>query len=562
VGIVDVPGHEDFVRTMVAGASGIDLLLLVVDAQEGIRPQTLEHLAIAEQLGVPAGIPVLTKADLPDAEWLELVRQDLQDRLARSSIAFEPVAVVSALTGQGIPELLERLRARAVAAGGPPRRDDLFRMPIDRAFSLAGAGTVVTGTVWSGTVRPGDLVVAEPGSASGRVRSVESFGKPAPAAVPGARTAIGVAGVERAAVGRGQVLVTQGAPWRATEIVDVVLALLPDAPRSVASRTRLRFHHGTAEVMGRAYPRGEIMPGTSGLARIVLEAPMVLRGADRFVVRSYSPVQTIGGGWVADPCPPRQSSWPAGLASPDPVLRLESLVARRPGGVSTRFVPVLTGWTPSEAETAVEADDALVVVSERIGLRTWLTEAQALLMERVQRAHRDDPSMPGLSQETLRGALGAMSWLADAALEGLVGDGHLTRSAGVVAVPGFAPRSAGGAGEVAAVVEAVTRAGLEPPTVRELGERLAVPDLDGAIRIAVSQGQLELLERDRYISREALDRFTAVVREVGAGHGDLSPAALRDRLGLSRKFLIPLLEWADRAGVTRRDATGQRTLVA
>ena len=183
-------------------------------------------------------------------------------------------------------------------------------------------------------------------------------------------------------------------------------------------------------------------------------------------------------------------------------------------------------------------------------------------MERVRRAHRDDPSMPGLSQETLRGALGAMSWLADMALEGLVGDGHLARSAGVVAVPGFAPRSAGGAGEVAAVVEAVTRAGLEPPTVRELGERLAVPDLDGAIRIAVSQGQLELLERDRYISREALDRFTAVVREVGAGHGDLSPAALRGRLGLSRKFLIPLLEWADRAGVTRRDATGQRTLVA
>ncbi|MDH5315939.1 MAG: selenocysteine-specific translation elongation factor, partial [Gemmatimonadota bacterium] len=416
VGIVDVPGHEDFVRTMVAGASGIDLVMLVVDAQEGIRPQTLEHLAIAEQLGVPAGIPVLTKADLPDPDWLELVRQDLADRLAESPIAFEPVAVVSALTGQGIPELRERLRARAAAGTDARHRADLFRMPVDRAFSLAGAGTVVTGTVWSGTLRPGDMVRIEPGGIPGRVRSVESFGSPAPAALPGCRAAIGLAGPERSAVSRGQVLVGQHAPWRVTETVDVVLSVLPDAPRAITTRTRLRFHHGTAEVMGRAYPRSEIAPGAWGLARIVLERPLVFRGADRFVVRSYSPLRTIGGGWVADPCPPRQSRWPGGLASPDPAARLESLVARRTGGAPLEAVPVLTGWTPAEAEAAVRSLGPLVVVGDRVGLRRWLDEAAAVLVDRVRRAHQDDPSLPGLSQETLRGALGAMSWIADVAL--------------------------------------------------------------------------------------------------------------------------------------------------
>jgi selenocysteine-specific elongation factor len=562
IGIVDVPGHEDFIRTMVAGASGIDLVLLVVDAQEGVRPQTLEHLAIAEQLGVTAGIPVLTKADLPDPEWLELVRQDLEDRLARSSIVFEPVAVVSALTGLGIPELLGRLRARAGEAAGELPPDDLFRMPVDRAFSLAGAGTVATGTVWSGVVSPGDLIRVEPGGLPGRVRSVESFGSSAAAALPGSRAAIGLAGLERTAVARGQVLVAQHAPWRVTETVDVVLSLLPEAPRAVTTRTRLRFHHGTAEVMARAYPRTEIGPGASGLARIVLEAPLVFRGGDRFVVRRYSPVQTIGGGWVADPFPPRQSIWPEGLSSVDPAVRLESLVARRTGGVPVMSVPVLAGLTPTEADGLVGSSETLIAVGDRIGLRRWLTEAETVLVERVRRTHQDAPSLPGLSQETLRRALGPMSWIADAALERLVASRALTRAGGVVAIPGFTPRSVGGAGEVAEVVEAVTQAGLEPPTLQELAERLRVPDLDGAIRIAVSQGLLEPVERDRYVSRSALDHFAAVVREVGEGGAEISPASLRDRLGLSRKFIIPLLEWADRVGLTRRVPTGQRTLVS
>ncbi|HSR15350.1 MAG TPA: selenocysteine-specific translation elongation factor, partial [Gemmatimonadales bacterium] len=343
IGIVDVPGHEDFVRTMVAGATGIDLVLLVVDAQEGIMPQTLEHLAIAEQLGIPCGIPVLTKVDLAEPGWLDLVREDLAARLASSPVAFEPVATVSALTGEGIETLRDRLRARAGSWTGAARRDDLLRLPVDRVFSLAGAGTVVTGTVWSGSVKVGDLVRVEPGGVSGRVRSLESFGHPVALAGPGSRAAIGLAGPERSAVTRGQVLVAAGDAWEATEIVDVELALLPDAPKPVTSRTRLRFHHGTAEVMARALPREEIRPGESGLVRLVLDQPVVARGGDRFVIRSYSPVRTIGGGWVVDPAPPRRAPWPEPLLSRVPARRLAGLVERRREGIPVAAIPAALG---------------------------------------------------------------------------------------------------------------------------------------------------------------------------------------------------------------------------
>ncbi|HEV8149694.1 MAG TPA: selenocysteine-specific translation elongation factor, partial [Gemmatimonadales bacterium] len=228
-GVVDVPGHEDFVRTMVAGASGIDLVLLVVDAAQGPQPQTWEHLAIVEQLGVPKGIPVITKADLADPEWLELVVAEVMERLAVSPVEFEQPAIVSAVTGQGIPELAARLRALR-ASHRRERPEDGFRMPVDRAFSIAGVGTVVTGTPWSGTLRPGDPVTLLPAGITGRVRSLEAYGSPVGEARPGARTAVGIAGIERAALHRGETLVDRRLAWRATSALDALLELLPSAP--------------------------------------------------------------------------------------------------------------------------------------------------------------------------------------------------------------------------------------------------------------------------------------------------------------------------------------------
>ncbi|MFL5403294.1 MAG: selenocysteine-specific translation elongation factor, partial [Gemmatimonadales bacterium] len=304
-GVVDVPGHEDFVRTMVAGASGIDLALLVIAADEGIMPQTEEHLAILEQLAVPAGIPVITKADLVDPEWLELVSLEISERVGRSAVAFEAPVPVSAKTGAGIATLREHLAARAsTIAARPP--GDAFRMPVDRVFSLPGVGTVVTGTAWSGRLVVGDPVHFLPTGLQGRVRSIESYGRTVERSEPGARTAVGVSAVDRASLERGAVLVTDELPWTATTAIDVEILLQPEAPRPLTSRTRVRLLIGTAEVMARVLPRSPIPPGGIGVARLSLESPLVVRAQDRFVIRSYSPVTTIGGGRVLDPLPPRR----------------------------------------------------------------------------------------------------------------------------------------------------------------------------------------------------------------------------------------------------------------
>ena len=346
-GVVDVPGHEDFVRTMVAGASGIDLVLLVIAADEGIMPQTEEHLAILEQLGVPAGIPVITKADLADSEWLELVTSEVAERLAASPIDFEPPLAVSARNGGGIEALRERLVARASLL--PPRLSgDGFRMPIDRSFSLSGVGTVVTGTAWSGRLGVGDPVIVLPAGLRARVRSLESYGHAVERSDPRARTAVGLAGVERRAVSRGDVLVTDELPWVAASALDVQITLLPGCraaleaanPGSPASGDRGGNGPGAAASPDRA--------GGTGMARLSLEKPLVARAEDRFVLRSYSPVTTIGGGRVLDPFPPgRRSAWPEGLASLDPAERFRAALVRRREGIQAARAPAAAWPSPS-----------------------------------------------------------------------------------------------------------------------------------------------------------------------------------------------------------------------
>src|SRR5947208_3476408 len=300
--VVDVPGHEGFVRNMLAGATGIDVALLVIAADEGIMPQTEEHLAIVELLGVRRGIPVITDQDLVEPEWLDLVRSELSERLKASRVRWDESIATSVVTGEGLPELRDALRRVAGDLVERPA-DDLFRPPIDRVFAVAGAGTVVTGSTWSGSVAVGDAVRLLPLGREARVRSIEIHGEAAGRAAPGRRTALALVGVDKSELARGHVAVT-GSGWQATKLIDVAAELLPTARRAVASRTRLRVHLGTAEVLARAVQTPAIAPGEHGLARLMLETPVVARGGDRFVLRSFSPVTTIGGGVVLGPFPP------------------------------------------------------------------------------------------------------------------------------------------------------------------------------------------------------------------------------------------------------------------
>jgi selenocysteine-specific elongation factor len=547
-GLVDVPGHEDLVRTMVAGASGIDLALLVIAADDGIMPQTLEHLLVLEQLGVPAAIPVITKIDLVEPEWLDLVAADVAERLGNSPVPFGLPVRVSAVTGAG----MEELRARIVAhAGSLGRRSagDLFRLPIDRAFSIAGVGTVVTGTAWSGSVAVGDQVSVLPARREARVRSIEHHGRAVERSAPGARVALGLVGLERADVRRGDVVVEAAAPWAASEVVDVELDLHQDARHALKAGTRVRLHLGTAEVLGRVQAAEPVRPGERAVVRLMLERPLVARGGDRFVLRSYSPVLVIGGGRILDPAPPRRPGPTPALAAPESE-RLALLLERRRGGCAITELPVLLGLPAAEAVQLLARRNGTRRLGERAVLLGALSSAAEAALARLRRHHSEHPAERGLSLETLRNSLGLPAWLAEAAVDSLVHDGRLELAAGVAWEAGFAPRVAGGSELVRRLAGRVADAGLAPPSVAELAAELG-SEVAAALRIAAAEGLVEAVERDRYYAADSLRRFEAALREAGAA-GDITPALLRDRLGISRKYLIPLLEWADRQGITRR----------
>ncbi len=563
--VVDVPGHEGFVRNMLAGATGIDVALLVIAADEGVMPQTEEHLAIVELLGVRCGIPVITKRDLVEDEWLDLVRAEVSQRLARSRVRWEPPVATSAVTGQGLDELRAAL---AHVAGGLLVRptDDLFRLPIDRVFTLAGAGTVVTGTLWSGAVAVGDSVRLLPLDREARVRSIQVHGQEADRAVPGRRTALALVGVDKADLARGHVAVT-GLAWQATTLLDAAVELLPTARRPIGSRTRLRVHLGTAEVLARVVQLRSLAPGERGVARLVLERPLVARGGDRFVLRSFSPVTTIGGGTVLDPYPPRRRRLRQRslAATQTPV---ECLVAWAEeaglGGVRAGELPVRLGVLPGEVSALIaQAGKGLLVSGGTVVTRGAVAAEVARLGERVERHHREHPLDPGLSLQALRAAVSEPSTPA-AVVDQILDLGGRKQAwevvGSVVRRPGWRPALDAGASDLGSrLARRLTEGRWQVPTVVELEREFVGAPVRALLAHLAREGGVEQVDQERYAAKAALEEFRgaleAALRELGAA----TPAQLRDRFGLTRKYLIPLLEWADRRGITRRDGDA-RTL--
>ena len=555
-GVVDVPGHEDFVRTMVAGASGMDLVLLVIAADEGIKPQTREHLAIVEQLGIPRGIPVLTKADLVEPEWLDLLSLEIKEWLSASLVRFNPPVPVSAIQGTGLDRLKREILQIATEVSARPL-DDLFRLPVDRSFSVAGIGTVLTGTAWSGSIAVGEIVRIMPGGTEARVRSIEVHGKPAERSTPGMRVALGLVGVDRDQLRRGDVVVAQGSPWQPTGALDVELHLLPDAARALTTRSRVRIHLGTAEVLARVYPRERIEPGRSGLARLALESPTIARSGDRFVLRSYSPVLTIGGGTVLDPIPPRRGNWSPDLVHPEPEQRLRAVLDRRPLGVSARELPLLATATPAAVLSQLEGWSDYQKVQGYFIRESAMADAASRATDALAQFHSAHPVERGLPLGELRQLLRSPGWLTDAVLDHLASTGRILLEDGIARAPGFKPRVNGGEAQVERLVARLELAQLAPPSNEELARELGLPEVGNALRLAAQTGLVEAVERDRYFARTALERFTAELRELGRA-GSITPAQVRDRLGLTRKYVIPLLEWADRKGITVRIGEGRR----
>jgi selenocysteine-specific elongation factor len=556
-GVVDVPGHEAFVRTMLAGATGVDVALLVVAADEGVMPQTREHLAILDLLGVRAGVVALTKCDLVDDEWRELVADDVRATLAGTVLADAPVVATSATRGTGLPELRAAL---AAALRALPGRDaaDLFRMPVDRAFTVRGTGTVVTGTVWSGTLARDAHAVLLPHGRAVRVRALQSHGAAVAAVGPGTRAAVALVGVEVAEAPRGAVLVADER-WTASAVLRADVRLLADAPAALGPRTRVLLHLGTQEVAARLVAEGgALAPGGRAAVRVVAEVPVVARAGDRLVLRALSPLTTIGGGVVTDPAPPRARVRPWPGVAHDPGARLLlALDEAGVDGVPERSLAVRLGLAPHDVARLVDGASVVVRLGEQVVARAHLDALAASLLERVEARHRDVPLEPGQPLQPLRAALGAPAVVTDAVLADLVGRGRVAVDGALVRRAGWVPQLSAAQRAAAETLQArVTAAGLEPPSLAELAVELG-RDVPALVALGERAGLHVALEPDRPAARSALD---AAVLSLDArlARGDVyAPGAIREALGISRRFVMPLLEWMDREGITDRRPDGR-----
>lgn len=570
-GVVDVPGHEAFVRAMLAGAAGMDVVLLVVAADEGVMPQTREHLGIVRLLGVPEVVVAYTKRDLVDAEWMELVEADVDDLLDDTPYRDALRVPTSAVDGTGLEELVHAL---ADAASKVPRRDesDLARLPLDRVFTVQGTGTVVTGTLWSGALRTGDRVRILPRDLEARVRSLQVHGRAADEARAGERTAVALAGsgADRELVDRGATLVVSPA-WSTSQMLTVRIQVLPDSDWSIEHNQRVHVHHGTAQVQGRCVLLDEtegLGPGDAGWIQLRLEEPLVVRGRDRLVVRSYSPVTTIAGGVVAETQPPKRNRLDDTVRT-----RLSRVLDGSDGeavtallelcgwmGLEVTALPVRTGLSVARADQIMTDPAAAGIDVKRSGERIFApkiwSRARDVLVEATAKEHARDPVRRNIPLAHLRSAL--PSWapagLADAVIHELVEERALVSEEGGVRDPAHEPRLTPDQEEASQrLAEVVVAGGLAPPFVEELPEPLAGrPDLWSLLYWLEGRGVFEQVADNLYVGSEHLRAAEDRVRGALGGRAGLGPADFREALDVTRKHLIPLLNFFDKRGVTLR----------
>ncbi|MEO5618154.1 MAG: selenocysteine-specific translation elongation factor [Candidatus Eisenbacteria bacterium] len=564
VGIVDVPGHERFVKNMLAGVGGIDLVLLVIAADEGVMPQTREHLAIVRLLGIPRGIVVLTKRDLVEAEWVEMVKRDVRALLANSALAESPMVEFSAVTGAGADTLLATLDAQLAGLAMRPG-DEPARLPVDRVFTVEGFGTVVTGTLWRGRVRTGDTLQLLPRGEAVRVRRVQVHGATVDEARAGQRTAIALAGVERESVERGDWLVAQDS-LRASSIMDVRFDLLADMPKPWPANTRIRFHLGASEIIGRlvALEGAEIGPGGTTLAQVRLERPAVAARGDRFVIRSYSPSRTIGGGAIIEPVATKRHRHAAGIEQLE-VHESGSLEARLLEKLATFEKPAATAvlaQAVGESEAAVHAALAALAAGAEVAQPTegrWLSAARwSAARETIEREVRAfavaHPARYGAPKGELKSGLRATMEAAsfDAAFESLVAERVLEQKGDRVR-PADLPWDPPAA--IVARLEALEAelgaAGYQVPEVPQWQPKLGA---DGAevTSLGFFLGRLVRVSQDLTYSARQLETLRGRLADYFTRKPSLTVADFRDLTGASRKYSVPLLEHCDRLGWTMR----------
>jgi selenocysteine-specific elongation factor len=601
VGFVDVPGHERFVKNMLAGAHGIDLVALVVASDESVMPQTREHFEICRLLDVQHGLIVLTKKDLVDEEMLALAREEVKEMVAGSFLADGPIIAVSSRTGEGLEEFKTALRELAQRV--PSRsREMITRLPIDRAFTMSGFGAVVTGTLVSGEINEGEELDLLPGVLQGnlarrrstpsltagllpskrvRVRGLQVHGAKVKTATAGQRTAVNLGGVETAELERGMVL-APGGRLHPTQIVDARAQVLEDAPRALRSRQRLRVHIGAAEVLARIRvidAGGEIKPGASGLVQIRLEAPVVAVLNDRFIIRSYSPQRTVGGGVILDPFAtkhrardlPNARERLAVLIEGDAARKVAAFVAgAEQHGLTRADVVARTGWRDEVVTAAIEAAreaGLLVELGGQFLAPAVLAQLKQNVVADVGAHHKTEPLSRGLPLEILRGRhfAHATPEFFRAVLVSVEKDAGIVVEKDVVRRPEHTRAVSGSDAELRDRLEAVYReAKLAAPSLTEAFARAGVSAATQqhgrkVLQVLIDAGQLVRVDGEMFFHVSALDELKKNLRAHAIKEPSIDVPTFKDLAGVSRKYAIPLLEYLDRERVTRRE--GDRRVI-
>ncbi len=559
VSIVDVPGHEAFIKNMLAGVGGIDAALLVIAADEGVMPQTREHLAILDLLHIKGGLVALTKKDLVDAEWLDLVTADVRQILANTVLARAPIIPVSAKTREGLPELLDALER--VLQTVPPKSDvGKPRLPIDRVFSMPGFGTVVTGTLIDGALAVGDEVEIVPGAKRGRIRGVQSHKEKLERALPGRRVALNLASLSVEDLQRGQVVTLPGL-YRVTTLLDARVHYLPDAPKPLAHNAQVDFFTGAVQVIARVrlLEHEELKPGESGWVQFHLAAPIVVAKNDRFIFRSPSPSVTLGGGIVVDPHPAARHR----RFKPEVLARLETLARGTPEEIVWQFLTargstpaeikdILSGTGLNEASVAqaLSAQAANLVVLGTLYLtaphwRTLAEKIRTLLSE----YHRQYPLRAGLPREELKSRLGLAPRVFERVLERAALENILVANEDVVRQPDFVVTFTPELQKkIDALLAQFHRAPYTPPSAQDAEAAIGIE----AVNALVAQGTLVRLNDQVLLTPQALQTMHAWVVTTIQTHGAVTVAQVRDHFNTSRKYAVALLEYLDEKRVTKR----------
>ena len=585
VGFIDVPGHERFVKNMLAGVGGIQFVLLVVAADESIMPQTREHFEICRLLGIRHGIVVITKSDLVDPEFIELVQGEVAELLQGTILENTPMTSVDSHSGRGVDRLRALLEEQLI---GLDLDSDLqsqrqFRLPIDRVFTLKGFGTVVTGTTWQGTIRKEDKVQAYPSDFQGRVRNLQIYGRNAVAATVRQRTALNLTGLNKGQLQRGMVLGPPGV-FRPSFILDATLELLASAPAPVRQRTPIRFHHGSTEVIGRVYPiaRKDLEPGETGLVQLRLEAPVIACAGDRFIIRRYSPLTTIGGGIVLDSRAQKRKKRDLERASPG-LLNLQEAWAQDSGdslarsidyfvgrgglrGVSLSELQARSGLTKNAIQKLLESASGLTrfEAADLVVSDDSLAELKDQIVDHTRRFHHQNPLLDGIPREELKERF--MSWASNsyfnAVLQNLETELRVRASAHTVSHSEhrvtLTPDQEQLQERILATLEASPHSALR---VGELATRLGreARDINDVFFFLIHQGRIVRISENLFLTSTQVSQLKAGLLEAYASGTSFSVADFKNLFGLTRKLAIPFLEYLDKSRVTRR--VGDRRVV-